>query len=518
MPDGYAQYDHVSFGEGINRVMAVTNPEYPKGAVWDALNCIYQRDTNDIEKMGGMARLGTTAMGGTVTGLFDFNEGTRLIALCSDGKLYEYAGSDWAVATGGTGLTASAALRFSAHMFYGATTLKNLLVVCNGTDAPQRYDNVNGMAILGGSPPATGQYPVSFGGSVYMASGSTLFKSVVNDVEDWSGTGSGNIQVDRGSGIITGLTVFAGNLLIFKRRKVFRLIPGSTFAEASIREVSHTIGCVSNQTIDEVGTLNDDREALFFLSENGVRALVPTNTTGGFAARNVSERVKPLIDRRSKANQDTAWATFYDERGEYYLQYGTSTNVPTEGLICNSARERKPIRWTRHNLANMTAGTVWRSSGTELQVMADTNGKVYQLHSGDTRDGVSYRGFIYSAAFVQGKPGAMKEYGSIYADIQANGNYPIHVKYILGRQGKMPAPGGGTVSVADLGFSGGFGEGTFGVAVWGGTEAAGTWVRPKTTRRGRFLRIQIETSGPDTWFKWDGLSVEANVTSDRIAA
>ena len=94
---------HERCGEGINRTMATNNPEYPRGACWDLLNMVYDRTSEDPEKMGGYTRLGSTDVGGAVSGLFDYDEGTRLISTDIGGKIYEYAGSDWAQSTNGTG-------------------------------------------------------------------------------------------------------------------------------------------------------------------------------------------------------------------------------------------------------------------------------------------------------------------------------------------------------------------------------------------------------------------------------
>ena len=147
---------HFLLGEGIDRRIEYNNPEYPKGALWDALNIVYQRDSEEPEKMRGFTQLGSIDMGGTVTGLFDYAEGTELIATATDGKIYKRTTGEFTQVTGGTGFSTTATVRWTASMFYGATTAANILVMCNGVDAPQFYTTSAGVAALGGSPPSTG--------------------------------------------------------------------------------------------------------------------------------------------------------------------------------------------------------------------------------------------------------------------------------------------------------------------------------------------------------------------------
>ena len=504
---------HNYFGEGILQSMAANNPEYPEGHLWDMLNMVYIRDSEEPEKMMGYARLGSTDMGGRVTGLFDYAEGTRLIATCSDGKIYERTSGDWSQATGGTGFDSNTDTRWSGTMFYGATTTANLLILGNGIDTPKRYDSSNGVAALGGGPPSTGNFPVSFLGRCWMASGDILYYSAVGNCEDWT-TAGGNIQVERGSGNITGLYIFMGELIIFKRTRIYRMLPTTRLSEAAIRRVSSITGTPSHQTIQEIG--QDGRNALAFLSDYSCVAMIPTNTTGGYTIQNISDPVAPIIDGRSKNSVATAWANSFEGRSEYYLQYGTASTTPSEGLIANYGRSRKSVRWTRHNMANMTAGCVYRSSGQQIQVFGNTSGRVYQMHSTHAREGSAYTGRIYTAAMSQGQPGYMKQYGRVFVDASTTGTYPVTVRTVLGRT-NMPTPSGESQTIS-AGAAAGWGVGLWGSELWGGSGLAGQYVRFNQVARGSYARVYVETTGSTQWFRVNGLTIEAMVTANTIAA
>ena len=95
---------HYRLGNGIDRRLHAGNPEFDSRAVWDALNMVYLRDTEEPEKMRGASQIGTTTTGDSkVTGLFDYSEGSRLIATAADGKIYERNAGNFAQSTNGTG-------------------------------------------------------------------------------------------------------------------------------------------------------------------------------------------------------------------------------------------------------------------------------------------------------------------------------------------------------------------------------------------------------------------------------
>jgi len=510
--------NHFLQGEGIDRRIDPNNPEYPQGALWEMLNMVYERDSEEPEKMMGTERLGTTAMGGQVTGLFDYVEGTRLISCNTDGKIYEYAGTNWAQSTGGSGFSTTSTVRWSGSMFYGASTGANLLVLGNGVDAPQKYTSSAGVSALGGSPPSTGQFPVPFVGRLWMASGSTLHYSKTNDCEVWT-TPGGNIQIDRGTGDITALAIFGGNLIIFKRKAIYRIYPTTTLDETVVYPVTGGTGTVSFGTVKEIVVGKGDRLLLAFLSDQGVQALVPNNNVQAtsFSVANISGPVQAILDRRSDSHVATAWADFNRVRGEYYLQYGTTNNIPTEGIIANTARNNRGIRWTRHDMSQYTAGTIFRSSGQEIQVIGDTSGKVYQMHYGHDRDGTSYRGRIYTPAYAQGRYDQMKQYGRLFVDARSNGTYAVIVRLNMGRRG-LPSPSGTAKSVTNYGVSDGWGVGQWGVATWGGSGITGQHIRPSKVSRGIYMRVMVETTGANQWFKVNGMTIEYEPTALSVSA
>lgn len=513
----YSYDRHELFGSGVYRLVGSNNPEFPRDAVWDAYNMVYDRSKTDPEKMKGYTRLGTNTVGDVVSGLFDYDEGTKMVATSEDGGVYIRTTGDWSAATGGGAGTFSTVnnTRWSGTMFYGATTAANILILCNGVDAPKKFvtSTISG---LGGSPPSTGKFPTTFNGRLWMATGDTLHYSAADNAEDWTSVG-GSFQIDRGSGSITGLYNFAGNLIIFKRNKILRMLPGTTLASTSVRDLTSIVGASSHFTIKETtGTYRSG--SLMFESDEGIQEIVPTSATGGFFVRAMAEGIKPIMDRRDVTNRATNWANYNPSRGEYWLQYTISGAHPDEGVIGNVARDRGSARWTTHDMRGKTAGMMYLdSSAGNIQVIGDSSGRVYQMHNTDSRDGAGFQGFVTTASYVQGERSRMKRYGRVYIDAETDGTYPIQLRTILGRSG-LPTPSGQVNQPADFGSIDGWGTGKWGEAVWGGSTVAGKWVRPGKVLRGSYLRVVAQTLGAEQWFRLNGIHIEYSMRRHILAA
>uniref|UniRef100_A0A6M3KZ04 Uncharacterized protein n=1 Tax=viral metagenome TaxID=1070528 RepID=A0A6M3KZ04_9ZZZZ len=510
-------YNH---GEGIFRVSDRFYPEFPPGAVWDALNCVYENEADNPETMRGASFLGATAMGGAVTGLFDVDSGTKLVASCSDGKFYEYSGTDWAAAGTGTrkaSNTTTATLRWSACMFYGATTSKDLLIAANGTDAPVKYEATSGWTTLTDAP-ATGNFPVSWMGRLWLFSGDIAYASAPNNCEGWTiAGGAKQMPVARGQdGSITGAAAFGDCILVFKRSSVYRIRPTQTFTQADIGIVASNIGGVSHRCITQAGS--EGAENLVFVSEQGMEMVGSTNTEIGYAVQNISRWPKPLMEERNRTAMNQAWSLFNIDRRELYFSFPTgSQTVPKTVMVANFARPRKAPRWTRLNRQNLTAGCISKGSGADyIQYVGNSDGRVLKMHDASVSDwgGSPFLSQIITQYHTQKRREQIKEYGWSFLDVLTSANYPVAVNQVMMRRG-LPAAESNIHTLNVTGVESGWGEGYWGVATWGGTNYAGERIRPITARRGVGLSHIIQSYG---WFRLNGEVIASRYKTDQISA
>jgi len=157
------------------------------------------------------------------------------------------------------------------------------------------------------------------------------------------------------------------------------------------------------------------------------------------------------------------------------------------------------------------------SSGETIQVVGTSGGQVLKLHDTHARNGLLYSGRFQSPYFSQMQPDYMKIYGKIFTDVQAAGNYPIRVNIALGRKG-LPSPKGTDEVIDELGAADGWGVGEWALALWGGGGIAGKHIRLSKVSRGHYIRVQVETSGSDQWFKVSGLMIPYVLASGGITA
>lgn len=516
---GWYTEGYQNFGDGIHREYAMDDPDFPRAGVWDALNMVYNVDSDNLEKMGGLLQLGQAIAGSpTITGLFDYQSGTATVAMCSNGNGYVRTTGNWSAISGASGFSTATTTRWSGCMFYGASSGKSLLVLCNGIDAPQVYDGST-MAPLGGGAPSTGNYPVPFMGRLWMFTGDTAYYSLADDCQDFTSAGSGNIQIFHGmGGNITGAYPFTESLIIFKSDKTFRIASMMDISDISVTIVSNIVGTLSHQTISEGGP--EGGGWLLFMSDYGFEVLTPTDLSSGqFKSRTISTPVAKLLEQRNLQYITKSWGCFNTSRKEYYGFYPIgNTTTPAAALIANVARSKSNIRWTRTDLNNFTAGCMVRTSGQGMiQIIGDNAGRIYQMHYGHSRSGASYRGTILTKAYTQGSPGAMKHYNRMLVSCETNGTYNVNMTPILGRFGLPRVPSNPRQAVSND-SNDGWAVGLWGEAYWGGSAISGKWVRPAKAARGTYCRVKIETSGSDQWFRLTGLQIESALASNAVRA
>lgn len=186
----------------------------------DAINCFYELDGGP-HKVGGTAKYNSSSLGASVgfLGLYDyFRSGTsgsttqKRIAYTNEGVIYK-DDIDGTWDSLATGLSTTAAPSFE--------TFDDILIISNdsGTDVPRSWDQTT-FQNLAGSPP-TFSFCVAHKNKVFAAGVPTLpsrlYYCIDNDPENWTGAGSGSIDIDPDDGDrIVGLVAHKGDLWVFK--------------------------------------------------------------------------------------------------------------------------------------------------------------------------------------------------------------------------------------------------------------------------------------------------------------
>jgi len=144
------------------------------------------------------------------------------------------------------------------HGYSHLSTFNDLLIWCSTNSDPYSWDQTTFQALAGS--PARFQMSVAHKGRHWGAgvvtNPSRLYYSVVGNPEDWSGAGSGSIDIDPGDGdSITGLYSWKGELFVFKGPEKLSIhrITGSTPSDFARTPFVYGVSAANQNCIFEYG-------------------------------------------------------------------------------------------------------------------------------------------------------------------------------------------------------------------------------------------------------------------------
>lgn len=391
----------------------------------DAENCLYELDGGP-HKIGGTSKVNSSALqsGAEVTGVYDYwRQGTVGGAtrrrICHVGtKVFADTDDASFVTELATGLEAGKVPSYF--------TFDDLLIYTSDstTDVPRSWDQTTSQN-LAGTPPN-----FSFGTAHknrawvagIAATPSRLHYSANTDPEDWTGAGSGSIDIDPNDGdMITGLFSHKDELLVFKgpnKGSIHRITGSSpTGSDAFARKnFVKGIGAAWHNAIfpfaDDVG----------FVSQYGsVHSLSATAAYGDFFESALSRPIN-IGGIRTYLNYNrlrNIWAVTDPLAGVVYITAswdGSSTNNRCIAMDFRSAPD--VIRWSKvPAYAASSLGLFVDTNGIRRVLAGGNDGFIRRLNivdrSVDTTTGIAYK--VTTPHLNYGQPIRMKtlERGSI---------------------------------------------------------------------------------------------------------
>ena len=148
-----------------------------------------------------------------------------------------------------------------------------------------------------------------------------IYYSVLLDGDDWTGTGSGYIDLKTvwGTDEIVALAPFYGQLIIFGKNNIAVYDNPHAGGTLALNEVIKGIGCVSR---DSVQAIADD---LVFLSETGLRSLARTTEKDKLPMQDLSIAIKDTLIRN--IGQSTNVKSVYVENEGVYIMSFIDNNI-----------------------------------------------------------------------------------------------------------------------------------------------------------------------------------------------
>lgn len=351
----------------------------------DAKNVVFgpPGSVQELRKIFGLAKVNGAAMesGAAVAGLFDYwrfagsltgtqrrivHVGTTIKADNADGTFSDIR----------TGRTSGAIPCYFV--------MNDELVIASDGDVPQLYDGTT-CADLGGTPPNFSfgvQHKNRAWAAGVAAAGSTLYYSVQDNHEDWTGSGSGSILIDSADGDrITGLVSHKDRLFVFKgpNKGSIYMITGSsptgTDAFAKVPFV-YGLGAACHRAIFPYG--ND----IGFMTPYGaIHSLRATDAFGSFALASLSNGLNDYLGEHLNFNRIKHVQSENDSlNGRVYFTVSIDASA-THNLIAIMDYRFDPVRFTY-------ADSTWKAAAALATVKdASGNGRPLIMFGG-------YDGFV----------------------------------------------------------------------------------------------------------------------------
>lgn len=210
----------------------------------------------------------------------------------------------------------------------------------------------------------------------------TVYYSAINNHDDFSGTGSGSINL---SDHIVGIKSFRDSLYIFCKNSIHRLVEINDPTNIQIVPVTGNLGCLDGFTIQEIGG------DLVFLSSDGIRTIAATDRLDDVELGTISRPIQVIVDSISE-NRDayTFSSVVIREKNQYRLFYTASSTVGHGiiGTLIADANGALGFKWSEIRDIPLNCITSYYSEGSVEKIYhGGKNGYVYEHDKGNDFDG-----------------------------------------------------------------------------------------------------------------------------------
>ena len=415
----------------------------------------------------------------------------------TDNSTYGSAG----VTIGGSGK-----VRFLKYNFDGTEKL----FIVDGTGKPFRFTG-SAFAQLSSLPSDTSgaSHVVNFKGHIFLANGTKLVHSAPEDETDFSvANGGGVFNI---GDTITGLIVFREQLIIFTRNTI-SVLQGTSTLDFILQPVSRSLGCVSEDTIQEIGG------DIIFLGPDGLRLFSATDKIGDFGLAVISKPIQTEMLDLTSSSPSGFSSIVIREKSQYRIfGFNTATQDNAAKGIAGTQLE-DGIKW--NDLRGFNAHVAFSeydfgaTGASEIILFGNATGFVYQMEQGNTQDGAHINATFATPFIPLQDPEVRKTIykGTTYLDVNGSFDLEYSLKFDFDQpDGVQPDSTLTTDSAASVTY----GEGVFGTSLFGNKQKAIYEVQ--TVGSGFTVSLLYETtgSGTDAVFSIDSATLEYAVNDRR---
>ena len=377
-------------------------------------------------------------------------------------------------------------VRFDTNSFTGTP----VLVGVNGHTAPFRYDGTTFTRLNDAPSDAVGaKYVAEFADCIFYADGNILsYTAPFTDNDFSTANGSGSITIHEQ---ITGLFPFREELIIFSSSTIHRLV-GSSFADFQLLQITEDLGCLFNDTIQEVGG------DIMFLSQGGLRFLSATERNNDFGLALASRSIQPDMITFRSGWEDYCSAVIRGKNQYRIFGYTEATSsATTRGYIATQFTDQEaPTSWSEIMgiKARVADSRYCPVCAEEFVLFANNDGFVYRMEQGSSFDGGAITAQFYTPWLTMDDPRIRKTVYKLNTYFDPDGVIEGNVRMKLDYNSSKKIQPRAINFTNDTSDTAVWGSGTWGEFNWGGSV---TYIYRETTV-GSGFSISFEYEFEDT--------------------
>lgn len=330
----------------------------------------------------------------------------------------------------------------------------------------------------------------------------TVYFSVYNDADNFSGAGAGAVTI---SDQIQGIKGFRENLIVFAKNSIHKLVEINTPANTRIDPITENVGCLSAYSIQEIGG------DLVFLAPDGIRTVAATARIGDTELSSISRQIQSIIINITGSITDYVIdSCVIREKSQYRLFYSgaSATIANTRGVIGTFTGQGFEWSETQGIQAFGLSSTI-DFNGLEKVYHGDKDGYIYNhdtgtsfISSGATQNIIA----VYETADLDfGDIGTRKTLKYVRTSFSPEGEITptLRVRYDY-KSTDVQQPSDTVITGIPLPAI--FGTSTFGTATFGGTNDP--MVRSTLEGSGNTVSFRIRTEDKNFPFAVNGFYID----------
>jgi hypothetical protein len=395
--------------------------------------------------------------------------------------------------------------RFARYNYSGTEKI----AIVDGTNVPALYDK-NIFTALNDAPSdvAAAKFVVNFKNQLFFAKDNLItFTAPYTDNDFTVANGSGTISVGAD---VTGMIVFRQQLIIFTESSIFQLT-GNTILDFALQPITLDIGCVDEDTIQEVGG------DVMFLAPDGLRLLSGTDRIGDFGLAVVSKSIQKEVT--DFVNTNTSFTSVVIRGKSQYRILGYNNNIAeanAQGILGTqmAVQGGEGMAWAdlRGIRAYVADSRFFQNS--ETIVFANNDGYLYQMEQDNSFDGKNIESSFATPYLPITDPRVRKTFYKmfLYTDPQGSVSFDMSLKLDFDQKD--------SIQPTRINFDNNTGQvAFFGQATYGSTAVFSnkllTLFETQVIGSGFVVSLQYTTDSTDPPFSLDAITLEYGTNTRR---